>query len=190
VKKWAYVIIRVRDRGNAAAVLALISAFVDIALHRRGPDHLPPSQTLLGLAVGASVVSGVATVFLQNDPMFPLAAVAIQTVLQLAFIWCLLRAFERTPRFTQTAAAVFGTDALITVLNWPLLFWHKSLQAPPTELTLPQMLDFLVWVWSIDITAWILSRALERPYVVAVGIVVGYVMLSVALRVSIFPPTN
>jgi len=168
-------------------VLALILAFVDIALHRRGPEHLPASRFLLALALVVNLAAGAVTVRLLRDPVFPLAAVLIQTALELAFVWCVLRAFERPRRFVQAASAVLGTDTLLTLIGWPLLLWHRSLGAPPTELTLPQTLDFLIWVWSIDISASIMSRALERPYVVALAIVIGYVMLSLSLRVTLFP---
>jgi hypothetical protein len=171
-------------------VLSLILAFADIALHRRGPEHLPASRFLLGLVLALNLAAGALTVQLLRDPAFPLAAVLIQTALELAFVWCVLRAFERQQRFVQSASAVFGTDTLLTLIGWPLLLWHRSLGAPPTELTLPQTLDFLIWIWSIDVSAWILSRALERPYVVAVAIVIGYVMLSVSLRVTLFPAAN
>jgi uncharacterized membrane protein YagU involved in acid resistance len=156
----------------------LISAFVDIALHRRGPEHLPASQFLLGLLVATNLAAGLLTVQIADDPALPFAAVLIQTALELAFIWCVLRAFERQRRFIQSAAAVLGTDMLLALLEWPLLVWDKSLDAPLTELTLPRMIDFLIWAWSIDISAAIMSRALERPYVVALAIVIGYVMLS------------
>jgi uncharacterized membrane protein YagU involved in acid resistance len=127
---------------------------------------------------------------LLNDPANPIAAVLIQLALEFAFIWCVLRAFERQPRFVQTACAVFGADALLNLLALPLVLWYRGLAAAPTEMTLPQVLQFLLWVWSLDISAWIMSRALERPYVVALAIVIGYVMLSASLHFTLFPPAN
>jgi uncharacterized membrane protein YagU involved in acid resistance len=171
-------------------LLPLISAFVDIALHRRGPEHLPASSFLFGLLLAANLAVNAIAVQIADDPALPFAAVLIQMSLELAFIWCVLRAFERQKRFIQSAAAVLGTDTLLTMIDWPLLVWHRSLDAPATDPTLPLLLDALIWVWSIDISAAIMSRALERPYVVAVAIVIGYVMLSLSLRVTLFPPAN
>jgi hypothetical protein len=172
-------------------VLSLIVAFVEIALHRRGPEHLPASRFLFTLVVVIYLVVALLTTRVLNDPSYPIPAVLIQLVLELAFIWCVLRAFERQRRFVQAATAVFGTDTLLNLLGLPLVAWHRALDAPPTELTLPQLLQFLLWVvWSIDISAVIMARALERPYVVALAIVVGYSMLSAALHFTLFPPTN
>lgn len=171
-------------------MLTLLSAFVDIALHRRGPEHLPASRFLLALVLAANLAVAALVVQMMRDPTYPFLAVLILTGLELAFVWCLLRAFERERRFVQTAAAVLGTDTLLTIIGLPLLAWHRALGAPPNEATLPQMLDLLIWVWSIDIAASIMSRALERPYVVALAIMIGYVMLSTSLRLTLFPATN
>lgn len=169
-------------------MLRLIFAFGEIALHRRGPEQLPASQFLLALVLAAYLVVALLTSRLLGLVVYPALMVFVETTLELAFIWCVLRAFERQRRFTQTACAVLGTDALINVLGWPLIFWENALAAPATELTPPQILQFLLWVWSIDISSSILARSLERPYVLAVAIVIGYVLLSVSLRVSMFPP--
>jgi hypothetical protein len=169
-------------------VLRLVFAFVEIALHRRGPEQLPASQFLFAVVLATYLVVALLTSRLLGFAVAPAPMVFIETALQLAFIWCLLRAFERNRRFTQTACAVVGADTLINVLRWPLIFWDNALAAPATELTLPQIFQFLLWVWSIDISSSILARALDRPYVLAVAIVIGYVMLSVSLRVSLFPP--
>jgi uncharacterized membrane protein YagU involved in acid resistance len=171
-------------------VLTLILAFVEIALHRRGPEHLPPSRFLFALVLATYLVVALLTTRVLNDPVYPMPAVLIQLVLELAFIWCVLRAFERQRRFVQAACAGFGTDTLLNLTGLPLIAWHRALAAPPTDVTIPQVLQFLLWVWSIDIAAAIMSRALERPYVVALAIVVGYEMLSVSLHFTLFPPAT
>jgi hypothetical protein len=171
-------------------VLSLILPFVDIALHRRGPEHLPASRFLFTLVLVTYLVVAFFTTLILNDPGYPMPAVILQFVLELAFIWCVLRAFERQRRFMQAACAVFGTDTLLNLVALPLILWHRALAVPVTEITLPQVLQFLLWVWSIDIAASIMSRALERPYVVAVAIVVGYELLSASLHFTLYPPAS
>ena len=171
-------------------MLSLILPFVEIALHRRGPEHLPASRFLFGLVLVTYLVVALLTTQILNDPGYPMPAVLIQLVLELAFIWCVLRAFERQRRFVQAACAVFGTDTLLNLLALPLILWHRALAVPAAELTLPTVLQFLLWVWSIDIATSILSRALERPYVVALAIVVGYELLSASLHFTLYPPAN
>ena len=54
--------------------------------------------------------------------------------------------------------------------------------------TIPQVLFVLVAIWSVDISAFIMMRALERPYVLSVAIMLGYLLLSVSVRAQLFPP--
>ena len=60
-------IIAVPDRGNSP-VLRLALAFVDIVLHRRGPDTLPASKFLLGLVIGVYLLTAFVALALACDP--------------------------------------------------------------------------------------------------------------------------
>ena len=168
----------------------LILAFVDIAFHRRGPEHLPASSFLFTAVLVVYFVVSLLTTHYLNIVAHPLLMTELQTVLGLAFIWSVLRAFERQRRFRQTACAVLGTDTLLNLLSLPLAFWHRSLGAPEAQTTIPEILFILVAIWSVDISAFIMARALERPYVLTVAIMVGYLLLSISVRITLFPPTT
>ena len=168
----------------------LISAFVEIAFHRRGPEQLPSSGFLFALLLVANLAVALVTVATVDVVDHPVLMVAVDAVFGLAFFWCVLRAFERERRFRQTASALLGTDILLSLVGLPLVLWHRSLDAPPDQVTIPVLLQLLLLVWSVDITAFVLSRALDRMYVLAVAIVVGYLLLSISLRVTFFPPAT
>ena len=168
----------------------LISAFVEIAFHRRGPEQLPSSGFLLALVLAANLGIALLTVSLADVVDHPVLMVIVDAAFWLAFVWCVLRAFERERRFRQTASALLGTDTLLSLLGLPIVLWHRALNAPPTEATLPSVFYLLIVVWSVDIGAFILSRALDRMYVLAVAIVVGYLLLSISLRATLFPPAT
>ena len=167
----------------------LISAFIEIAFHRRGPEQLPSSGFLLALVLAANVGVALVTVSLADVVEHPVLMVVVDAAFWLAFVWCVLRAFERERRFRQTASALLGTDTLLSLLGLPIVLWHRALNAP-AEATLPSVLYLLIVVWSVDIGAFILSRALDRMYVLAVAIVVGYLLLSISLRATLFPPAT
>jgi hypothetical protein len=170
-------------------VLRLILAFVEVAFHRRSPADLPASRMFfLAVFVVYFAVGIVSTRYLQIGK-YPELMVTFETVLGLAFIWSVLHAFQRERRFRQTAVAMLGADTFLNLLTVPLLLWHTSLHASPGETTLPYVLFLLVGIWSLDVSAFILSRALERPYVLAVAIMLGYLLLSVSARVTLFPAT-
>jgi hypothetical protein len=172
-------------------VLRLVSAFVDIAFHRRGPDTLPASSFLLGLTVAAYVfVFALTLEFAERVPLVLVAAFAINTVLSVLLTWALLRAFERERRLKQTMTALFGIDALLSALMLPILFLARSLDQSGSETIVAEVLYTIVLVWSIDVTGFVFGRAIERPYFLGLAFAIGFWLLLNALNASMFPPVT
>jgi len=169
-------------------VLRLALAFVDIALHRRGPEELPASTFLLVLVLAASLLAAFAALQLA-PPLEQRAALllAFDTAVYGGFIWGVLKAFDHGPRFKQTATALFGTDALLNLLSLPLLLWTRGLDSVGAATTAPTIFRLLLIAWSIDIAGYVLSRGIGRPYVLGVSIMIGYVLLMISLQTSLFP---
>jgi hypothetical protein len=171
-------------------VLRLALAFVDIALHRRGPQELPASTFLFVLVLVAYLV--IAAIALQFAPTLERAAVllAFETAVYCGFIWGVLKAFNHDQRFKQTATALLGTDALLSLLSLPLLLWTRELDTSGATTTAPDFFRVLLLIWSIDISGFVLSRGIGRPYILGVSIMIGYVLLLISLQVSLFPPVD
>jgi hypothetical protein len=167
-------------------VLRLIFAFVEIMLHRRGPEHLPAAGFLFGTVLLVSLAVELAALRLSAVVERPLLLTLVDTALDLVFVWAVLRLFDRERRFKQTATALLGADTLLNLLSLPLVLWNQSLEGA----TAPALLFLLLAIWSIDIAGFILSRTLERPYALGVAIMLGYVLLSISLRMSFFPTTS
>ena len=95
-------------------MLQFLKVFVDIVLWRRGPQDLPVSSLLLGLAVAAYVVVSVLQLALLDEPAAAwIMFVVLDPLLLAAGLWLLLRLFDKTGRFVQAATAVFGTGAVL-----------------------------------------------------------------------------
>jgi CDP-diglyceride synthetase len=171
-------------------LLRLILAFVEVAFHRRSPADFPASRAFFIAVLLVYVGVELATTRYLQVERYPELEVAFDTVLGLAFMWSVLHAFQRERRFRRAAVAMLGADTFLNLLTVPLLSWHASLHAKPEEATLPYVLFLLVVIWSVDVSAFILSRALERPYVLAVAIMVGYVLLEVSAHVTLFSPAT
>ncbi len=81
-------------------MLRLILAFVDIMLHRRGPEDLPSSRFLVWLLLFVSIGVELGVLF-ANDGALRTAAVSVLVdLLDLWFVWALLRTFNRQKRFS------------------------------------------------------------------------------------------
>jgi hypothetical protein len=182
-------IIGSRDCRNIP-VLRLILAFVDIALHRRGPDQLPSSRFFFLIVLAVSV--GVELLALQVAAVVDRAVIMtlMDTVIDIAFVWAVLKTFDRTRRFNQTMSALLGVDTLMNVMSVLLVLWNQALDAVEGATTIPALLFIVLAVWSIDVAGFVLSRALDRPYALGVAIMLGYVLLSISLRMSLFPTAS
>ena len=172
-------------------MLRLIFAFVDIMLHRRGPDSLPSAPFLLWTLLALSIVADWLILWVAGAPGRVFAVNLLATGFDLWFVWAVLRAFNRTARFRQTMTAILGTDLLLNLLQLPLVrpFVEAPLPDPQSQaLTLPDALSLLILVWSLDISAFVLTRALERPYLLCIGLVVGYFFLIYSLQATLLRP--
>jgi len=173
-------------------VLRLFLAFVDIMLHRRGPDSIPSSPFLLWALFALSLAADFVVLGIAGRSARWFAVDVLIFGLNVWFVWALLRTFNRQQRFRQTMTALLGAGVLLTALQAPLV---RSLVAPPPDpqnpaLTLPGLLWFLLMFWSIDIGAFVFSRALERPYLLCIAVVIGYVLLIESLQVTLLQPVT
>lgn len=169
-------------------MLRLVFAFIEIALHRRGPEQLPASSWLLAVVVIAYLGSAFAVAqFLELTPKARLVSVALDFALYCGFLWTVLKLYARERRWPQVLTALLGTEALLGFLVVPLLAWERLLGAAGADATLPALLWFIIVVWSVDIAAFVLARAIERPYALTVAVMLAYVSLTISLRGSLFP---
>ena len=164
---------------------AFVQLFLDIALHRRGPDSVPPGRFVLGLLVVVSMaVALVSQALLRTPPAQALLETLLHLGFFLLFYYLLLTAMRVPARFEQTAGALLGTGVLLSLFAMPLLPLVAGARvddgAALPVLALLTLLGLLLW--SLDITAFVLSRALDRGYLVGVLIAVGYFLAESALR--------
>jgi hypothetical protein len=105
-------------------VLQFLKVFLDIVLWRRGPQDLPASPMLLGLAAAVYVLVSIVQLALLREPAAAwFVFVVLDPLLLTGGVWLLLRFFNRRERFLQTATAVLGTGALLGVLLFLPMQW-------------------------------------------------------------------
>lgn len=137
---------------------AWLSRIVQIALLRAGPQDLPVSSLSLLLACAAwwaLTLTMLATA--ESPPAFSHALIAFG--LQLALILTVLTLGRGPERFNQTATALFGTGALISLVNLPL--WLVSGPPVPVGLVFVALVGLF---WSLAVDGHIWRHALGLPY--------------------------
>src|SRR5262245_32205288 len=157
-------------------------------LHRRGPDTLPSSPFLFWTLLALSIVAEWVILLVAGAPARVFAVSLLVAGFDLWFFWAMLRTFNRAARFRQTMTAILGTDLLLTLLQAPLVQPYVDTPPPDPEnqsLTLAGALTLLIIVWSVDISAFVLTRSLERPYLLCVSVAIGYFFLIYSLQVTL-----
>jgi hypothetical protein len=95
-------------------VQQFLRIFLDIVLWRRGPQDLPASGVLVAITIAAYVLVGAVQLALLDEAGATwLVFLVADPALLAATVWLLLRLYGHPERFQQTAAAVFGTGALL-----------------------------------------------------------------------------
>jgi hypothetical protein len=86
--------------------------------------------------------------------------------------------------------AVLGTDVILSALRAPLVPLIEVPDPQQPTVTIPVLLTTLLFFWSIDISAFVFSRALERPYLLCIAIVVAYTLLMLSLQTTLLQPVR
>jgi hypothetical protein len=171
-------------------VLRLIFAFLDIMLHRRGPESMPSSRFLLWLLLGVSLGVHAALNLWAGGDSRVVAVDVLILGLDVWFVFALLRTFNKQPRFRQTMIALLGADIVLSRLYAPVLPWIAEQDPQNPELTIPVLLTVAAFAWAIDINAYVFSRALERPYLLCIAVVIGYALLIESLQATLLQPVT
>lgn len=135
-----------------------VRCILDIALLRRGPQDLPFSWNLTLLAMAASIATTVAADLIQPLPGATAAHVLVTLLYTWAFFYGVLQMRGLETRLVQTLAAVFGTDAIITLVALPLLHTMTATTGTPAIAALAIL---FIYGWNIAVVAHILRHALS-----------------------------
>jgi len=168
-------------------VWLLISVFFDVVLHRRGPEALPASQAWLRGALVAYGLVLLATLSVVPTTQARLIAIVVHPIVDIAALYLLLELVNQREKFLQVATAAFGTAVILNVLALPILYWREALAASPEQTAGPNLLLLVLFFWSLDVLGFIVSRAIARPYIVGLAIVVVYELTSIAVVEAISP---
>ena len=173
----------------------LIRLFIDIALHRKGPQDVPAVGAVLGLALCAYLVVGAAVLWPSTASINTLLGQLTLDLLLLVLVFGgLLGGTGRSDRIPQTLSALFGTGALLSAAALPFAWLAArtiSDGEPVPGMEGPALLSamalFTLLVASLFVTGHILRHALDWSYAAGVLAAVLYFATSVAVFRAVFP---
>jgi|SRR5271156_2034521 len=169
-------------------MLRLAKAFLDIALWKQTPAHLPASALLLALVICAEVVMEVLGALLPPGTGDAIALrIALGAGLPLAFTWAVLKAARRRQRFLQTGIALLGVGVLAEIVLYPLGAALRIIGADRLASVPLGFLMFVGLIWYLLACAHIWRAALDSGLMLGGAISLGYLVLSIALEQLILP---
>jgi cellobiose-specific phosphotransferase system component IIC len=171
------------------AMQPLVRLFIDIALHRKGPQDVPAAGAVLGLALLAYIAMGAATLWPSVAAAQMLVGqLTLDLLLTVVFFGGLLALTGKTGRVRQTLAALFGTGALLSAIALPFVWvaaraLADGAAAPGMEgpALLSTMALFMVLLASLLVTGHIMRHALDWNYAAGVLTAVAYFAVSVGI---------
>lgn len=160
-------------------MIEVIRRLLGICLLQNGPQDLPASWDLLVIAVAVDVALGYPAAMAYSPSEHTVAQIALGTLVAGAFVYAAVNAVGHGGRFLQTATAVFGTDALITLLALPIALTMAP--GPRTATTMADLGILAMGIWNILILGHILRHALSVTLGVGVALALGYTLTVVML---------
>ena len=165
----------------------LLTLWFDICLLRAGPQDLPASRELLGLALASYALVS----FLLSLPGYPLVTAVqmalVDAVLLIMFAITLLYFLGKMARLNQTLTALAGTGTLLGLLALPVM----PLLLPDQEAKQQPLLVSLLWLlllgWSLIVVAHIMRHALSVNLPVAIGVAILYTLVAMQILNALFP---
>lgn len=165
---------------------ALASAFIDIALHRSGPDRLPASRFLLFLLLAIYLPVNYLRVYVSDsETSFGPALILADTAMFFAFVYAVLKFFRFESRFLQTACALLGTDVLINLIGLPIASGGSVAAAETGSGALFSILYLVLFFWWVDVAGFIIARAVAQPYAIGIMFVVFYVIVALSILTAV-----
>ena len=156
----------------------LIQTFLDITLLRKGPDAIPPSWFLFGVAVLLRMAAVLLLVVAFAD--FTLQSIKLDLIswmLGLACFGGVVVAVGKSERLVQTLTALVGIGAVVTFAMLLVTVVGGALFADQPVMTVAQ----LVLLWSVVVKGHIMARATGWHWYAGLLISIGVLMIQLTV---------
>ena len=146
-----------------------------VGLLRAGPQDLPGSGFLVLLTAFLSLLTGTLVIIGAFGSLTTaLAAQALDILLLLGLLRLLLQITGRSARFQQTAAALFGSGALINLVTMPMQLLSSGDPSTSAPGELGGLFYLAVIIWALVIVGHIIRQALEIRMAAGIMLALAY----------------
>lgn len=163
----------------ASTVYALITPFLQLCLLNRGPQDLPASRLLLGLALTGYLLVGVAMGWPYYGLVVSVAQSLVEIGILVGFTYLVLRWRRHPGRFVQTLTALAGVGVVLGALLLPLVYSMYRAELLGESPELPALAYIAVFGWLVVAYGQIFRHALALKHLgLGILVAVAFVVLA------------
>jgi len=162
------------DRCCVVPLLPFLQTLFDIALLRKGPEHIPRSVVMLLMAIVLwffAALAALALIDRYNESDFLLEI--FSALIAVACYSAIVMGARQPSRLIQTITAILGCGALLTVL----FVAAYALLQPFIGAGLMTLVAWLILLWSVSIKGHIIASAINRHWYLGLAIAVAVFVL-------------
>lgn len=154
---------------------------------KRGPQVFPRSWALFAVMLLVYVIVDAALFFAQGLRGWVLVPeLALDVGLLIGFFALTIAVWQQIERFNQTLSALFGTLALIMLVDVPFSLIATSLPASPGT-NVARVVQYGILVWSVLVIGHVSRHALGTRLTLGIVIAGTYTLINLVLFALIFP---
>ena len=155
-------------------LLPFLKTLFDIALLRKGPEHIPRSIVLLLLAIGLwlfAVLTQLVLIDRFNESDFVLEIFsALLAVISYSIV---VVGFGKAPRLMQTITAILGCGAMLAIVFVVVFVFLQ----PFVGSVVMALAVWAIVLWSMSIKGHIIASAIDRHWYLGLAIAVSIFIL-------------
>lgn len=160
---------------------AILRVYLDVVLHRRGPDAIPASLVLFTFTLIANMAINLSVSEVLDEPWLQsIAHLSVYIVMLLSLLWLLLSTLGKSERWLQSATALLGADIIMTAVDGMLYLIGGDLPSPEQTERIPIVVLplFLSFAWKLAIVSFVVQRAGNLSLLAGIGFAVAYFVLA------------
>ncbi len=151
------------------------------------PQDMPYSVQKTAQMVMAYLFSGMVVLQTTLNPENILVGLLLGFFVQYGFVYIVLKALDRKPRFMQSFYAILGVSVIFNIMAWPI-FSIMADELSNDDLKSSVSLLFLMLIsWEVLVKAHIFKHALDMKMLGAMALSFSLFFLSVSLSQLLIP---
>lgn len=162
--------------------------FWELCVFKAQPQDFPASNAFLKFVIAAYLLLGIVITSIGMPIESALLAATVETILLGALSYLILWGKLLTKRWPQTAAALFGSGVVLTLISLPLIIWTTTLREGDAAPAIFVLLLYSIAAWGVAVKAHILRHAMSTSLVVGAALALIYWYISISVFRTLFPP--